>query len=298
MNREPVVSSQLSSWDARLANIPVAVRRLGKVSAKGAPSAAARRFAGLWPLWACAIALTALCAVGVDAASVGWVRNLPRPVTVFFQWLTDFGKSGWLLFPTGLFCLVLLLSDWRTVGRRVAAAWTEIGLILGFAFLSIAGAGLTINIVKQLVGRGRPVVFDNDGAFSLQPFQFDYAQASFPSGHATTMGALAVVIASVAPRARWPALAVCAIVASSRIFVAAHYPSDVVAGFAFGAAFAWFLALALAEAGIALANGLEGTIKARAIAIRRIFSQSGGFSIAMGCLWLAIFGFGLPTAAV
>jgi membrane-associated phospholipid phosphatase len=298
VNTGSAVSSQLSSWDARLANIPVAVHRLGKVRAKGVPSAAARRFAGLWPLWACAVVLTTLCAVGIDAASVGWVRDLPRPVNSFFQWLTDFGKSGWLLFPTGLFCLVLLLSDWRTVRQRVAAAWTEIGLIVGFSFLSIAGAGVTNNIFKQLVGRGRPVVFDRDGAFSLQPFQFDYAHASFPSGHATTMGALAVVIASVAPRARWPAFAVCAIVASSRVFVAAHYPSDVVAGFAFGAAFAWFLALALAEAGIAFAHGLEGTIKARAIAIRRIFSLSGGFSIAMGCLWLAVFGFGLPTAAV
>jgi hypothetical protein len=87
-------------------------------------------------------------------------------------------------------------------------------------------------------------------------------------------------------------------VASSRVFVAAHYPSDVVAGFALGGAFAWFLALMLAEAGVALAHGPEGTIKARAIAIRSIFSLPGGFSIAMGYLWLAIFGLCLPTAAV
>ena len=297
MNTGPA-ASQLSSWDARLANIPVAAKRLGKVWTWGVLSAAARRFAALWPMWFCAVALTTLCAVGIDEASVGWVRDLPRPVTSFFQWLTDFGKSGWLLFPTGLFCLVLLVSDWRTVSRRVAAVWTEIGLMVGFAFLSIAGAGVICNIFKQFVGRGRPIVFDRDGAFSLLPFQFDYAQASFPSGHATTMGALAVVVASVVPRARWLAFAICAIVASSRMFVAAHYPSDVVAGFALGAAFAWFLALALAEAGVALAHGPGGTIKARATAIRSVFSRSGGFSIAMGCLWLAILGFVLPTAAV
>jgi len=278
--------------------MPVAVHRLGKVWAKGVPSDAARRFARLWPLWASAVVLTTLCAVVIYSASIGRVRDLPQPVTNFFQWLTDFGKSGWLLFPTGLFCLVLLFSDWRAVSRRVAAAWTEIGLIVSFAFLSIAGAGVATNIFKQLVGRGRPVVFDRDGAFSLQPLRFDYAQASFPSGHATTMGALAVVIAVVVPRARGPAFAACAIVASSRIFVAAHYPSDVVAGFALGAAFAWFLALMLAEARVGLAPGPGGTIKARATAIRSVFSRSGGFSIAMGCLWLAIFGFGLPTAAV
>lgn len=298
MSTGAAASSQRSSWDARLANIPVAVNRLGRVWSKRVLSAAARRFARLWPLWACAVVLTALCAVGLDAASIGWVRDLPRPVRSFSQWLTNFGKSGWLLFPTGLFCLVVLFSDWRAVSRRAAAAWTEIGLIVGFTFLSIAGAGVATNIFKQLVGRGRPVVFDRDGAFSLQPLQFDYAQASFPSGHATTMGALAVVIAVVAPRVRWPAFAVCAVVASSRIFVAAHYPSDVVAGFTLGAAFAWYFALVLAEARVALAPGLGGTVKARAMAIRSTFSRSGGFSIAMGSLWLAILGFGLPTAAL
>jgi membrane-associated phospholipid phosphatase len=298
VNAGPTASSQLSSRAARLGNVPITVHRLSKVWAKGVPSAAARRLATLWPLWTCALVLAALCAVGVDAASVGWVRELPRSAINFFQWLTNFGRSGWLLFPSAILCLVLLLSDWRTVSRRIAAAWTEIGLIVGFAFLSIAGAGVTNNILKQIVGRGRPVVFDRDGAFSLAPFRFDYAQASFPSGHATTMGALAVVIAVVAPRARWPAFALCAIVASSRVFVAAHYPSDVVAGFALGGAFAWFLALTFAQAGIALAQGREGTIKARAIAIRRTFSRPGGFSVAMGCLWLAIFGLGLPTSAV
>jgi membrane-associated phospholipid phosphatase len=274
------------------------VLRLGKVWSNGVPSAAARRFAALWPLWASAVVLIVFCAVGLDSVSVGWVRNFPRPVTAFFQWLTHFGKSGWLLFPSGLFCLVLLLCDWRVVSRRVAAAWTEIGLIVAFGFLSIAGAGIVINIIKQFVGRGRPVVFESDGAFSLVPFRFDYAQASFPSGHATTMGALAVVIAVIAPRARWPAFTVCAVVASSRVFVSAHYPSDVVAGFLLGGAFAWFYALALAQAGTALAHKRDGTIKARAIAMRRVFLQPGGFSVAMGCLWLAIFGLGLPTAAV
>jgi hypothetical protein len=87
-------------------------------------------------------------------------------------------------------------------------------------------------------------------------------------------------------------------VASSRVFVSAHYPSDVVAGFLLGGAFAWFFALTLAQAGIALAQERDGTIKARAIAMRHLFQQPGGFSVAMRCLWLAIFGLGSPAAAV
>lgn len=254
------------------------------------PVAAARQFSKLWPVWTGGILLFVSCAVGLDSLSVGWVRELPTPVVGFFQWLTDFGRSGWLLYPSGILCLVLLFSDWRAVNRRVAAAWTEIGLTVGFGFVSIAGSGIVTNVIKQLVGRGRPVVFDSDGAFSMVPLQFVYAHASFPSGHATTMGALAVVIAVIVPRARWPAFAVCGVVASSRVFVSAHYPSDVVAGFLLGAAFTWFYALALSHAGVVFARNPGGTIQTRAVAIRHIFLQPGGFSIAMGCFWLALFG--------
>ena len=273
MNTRPGSSAHHSSPAARLANFQIASRRFCQVWASGVPAAAARDFVRPWPRWTAALALIVVCVIGLDSASVGWVRNLPAPVTTFFQSLTDFGKSGWLLVPSGAFCLVLLLSDWRAVNRRIAVAWTEVGVIAGFAFLSIAGAGIVTQIIKQLIGRGRPVEFDSDGPFSLMPFQFDYAHASFPSGHATTMGALAVVIAVLAPRVRWVAFSVCAIVASSRVFVLAHYPSDVIAGFLLGGAFTWFYALALAKAGIALARISGGTIKARAIAIRHIFLQ-------------------------
>lgn len=281
----------------RLANAGIAARRLGQAWTLGAPGAA-RQLSRLWPLWAGGSLLVALCVVGLDAASVVWVRDLPVFVVDFFQWLTHYGKSDWLLFPSGTLCLVLLFSDWRTVSRRIAAAWTEIGLLVGFAFLSIAGSGIVTNVIKQIVGRGRPVVFDRDGVFSLVPFQFDYAQASFPSGHATTMGATAVVIAIVAPRVRWAAFAICGFVALSRVFVAAHYPSDVVAGFMLGGAFSWFYALALCGTGTVFSREADGTIRARVIAVRHVFCQPGGISIAMGSVWPAVFGCGAQKRAV
>lgn len=290
-----VNSSLRSSWAARVGNVRVAAARLGRVWTKGVSSEAARSFAALWPIWTGGILLFVACGIGLDTASVTLVRGLPAPLIGFFQWLTDFGKSGWLLYPSGLLCLVLLFSDWDGVNRRVAAAWTEIGLICGFAFISIAGTGVVMNVMKQIIGRGRPVVFDRDGAFSLMPFQFDYAQASFPSGHATTMGALAAVIAAIVPRARWPAFLACGLIASSRVFVAAHYPSDVVAGFLLGGALTWYYALALSAAGVVFLQKTDGVIRTRAVAIRHMSRQPGGFSIAMGSLWLAIFGVGVTV---
>lgn len=271
-------------------NFAIAARRFGRTWQRGVASAAGRRFMRLWPVWAGGVLLAVLAALTLDEKAVGWARGLPAPVVGFFQWLTEFGTSGWLLYPLAALCLVLLLADWQSVGRRIAAAWTEVGLVAGFAFLSIAGSGILANVFKQLVGRGRPVVFDREGAFSLTPFQFDYAHASFPSGHATTMGTLAVIVAVVAPRLSIPAFAFCGLVASSRVIVGAHHPSDVVAGFLLGGAYTWFYALALAEAGIAFAREPSGPIRARVTAIRDVFRTRRGLSTALGGLFLAVVG--------
>ena len=116
----------------------------------------------LWPVWGGACLLIIFFMLVLDVSSVGWARELPTSVISFFKWLTRFGKSDWLIFPLGVFCLVLLLADWRRVSRAIAAAWTEIGIIAGFAFLAIAGSGILVNVLKQLIGRGRPIVFDQD----------------------------------------------------------------------------------------------------------------------------------------
>jgi len=274
----------------RLGNFPIAVARFFGTWAPGVPAAAWARFWRSWPVWAVGVATMAVFAIGLDGPSVAWAQDLPQPVRATFGWLTRYGKSDWLLYPSGIFCVVLLLANWRCVGRRVAAAWTEIGILVGFGFLSIAGAGILTNIIKQLVGRGRPIHFDLNGAFDFLPFQFTYGHASFPSGHATTMGALAVVIMVIAPRLRIPALLLCGLVAASRVVVGSHFPSDVVGGFMLGAAYTWFYALALAEAGIGFARTPAGTITARVIATRRVYGRPRGLLIAATGLWSAIAG--------
>ncbi len=274
----------------RFANFGLAARRFGGTWRSGVPLAAWSQFARSWPVWLAGSALALFAAFLLDGASVAWARQLPGPVRYFFDVLTDYGKSAWLLYPTGLFAVVLLLADWRSVDRRIAAAWTELGILAGFAFISIAGSGILTNLVKQLIGRGRPILFDSEGPFDLDPFQFNYAYASFPSGHSTTVGALAVVLAVIIPRLRRTAFAVCALIAISRVAVGAHYPSDIVAGFMVGAAFTWFYALALAAAGIGFAVTPSGTIKARAVAIRGVFGRSHGLSRASSGLWSALAG--------
>jgi undecaprenyl-diphosphatase len=279
-----------SSFDPRESrrNLSLAARRFGGTWHTGVPSSAWRSFSRSWPFWLVGTVLLLFAAFLLDEPSVEWARGLPRAVESFFDFVTDFGKSAWLLYPTGIFAIVLLLVDWRNVQRRIAAAWTELGILAGFAFISIATSGIIANIIKQFIGRVRPSRFDHYGAYGIDPFSFSYAYESFPSGHATTAGALAIIVAVIVPKWRYWAIAAGALIAISRVVVGAHYPSDIVAGFMLGTGFTWFYALALAAAGIGFAVTPTGTIKARAVAIRGVFGRPGGLLRALRGLGAAL----------
>ena len=119
-----------------------------------------------------------------------------------------------------------------------------------FAASAILGAGLIVNILKYIVGRPRPHLLDSVGPFGFKPLDFTYDFVSFPSGHACTAAVLATLLALWLPRYRIPAYAGLALIALSRVFVQAHYPSDVLVGFMIGAVTTLILARFLAQCGL------------------------------------------------
>jgi undecaprenyl-diphosphatase len=167
----------------------------------------------------------------------------------FAEFLTQFALGGWYLIPSALLLVVANMTDWRSLSRRslmLAYNWT----CLAFLVLSAVGlSGLTVNLVKYAIGRARPLYFQDFGVLSLHPFAFDARFAGFPSGHATTMGAMFGVLLLLFPRRWYIALAITACIASTRVFVGAHYPSDTVAGFGLGFAFAVVCGLVFARLG-------------------------------------------------
>ena len=78
---------------------------------------------------------------------------------------------------------------------------------------------------------------------------FDADYASFPSGHSTTAGALAAILAVLWPSARIPFFIAGAWIASTRFVIGAHFLSDVIAGFIFGASVVYLLRNRLAARG-------------------------------------------------
>jgi undecaprenyl-diphosphatase len=164
-----------------------------------------------------------------DPLGAPWVEELGRDVTAL-------GGLGVLAAVT-----VFAAGYLALVGRTGAAA-----LLL----FSVLGGQLAVTAFKLGFDRPRP---------DLVPHGAATYTASFPSGHAmmaaVTWLTLAAMVARTLPRRRlrvyvlaW-AVAVCLAVGVSRVYLGVHWPSDVLAGWAGGAA--WAIACLL------LAHGLE-----------------------------------------
>jgi membrane-associated phospholipid phosphatase len=178
---------------------------------------------------AAAIAVLALCLVFLDAPAISAARDLPRWLNAIFNWLTDFGKSGWFLWPLGILFLVLAAvpQKLKPLSQRVVAAAM---VRVGFLFVAIAVPGLFVNAVKQIIGRARPFVTGIADPYVFKPFTWGAAYASMPSGHAVTAFSVLVAFGLLWPKARVILLVYALLIAVSRVVITAHHPTDVFVG--------------------------------------------------------------------
>ena len=171
----------------------------------------------------------------LDRTASDWARHLPGWFIEAFEQITDFGLSGWFLYPLGVILLGLAAVASPGSPRLAQGVFAALGARFGFLFVAIAAPGLFTTIVKRLIGRARPYVGGYDNPFLYKPFIWQPAYASMPSGHATTAAAAEVAIGAVWPRAR-PLMWLYALtIMFSRVVVVAHHPSDVLAGALVGA---------------------------------------------------------------
>ncbi len=216
---------------------------------------------------------TVLMMVAFDARIMAAVATQPDRIDVLFGAITRYGKSDWILFPTAVLALIGGAADWRRCRPRYAAAWSQILAFAVTVFIVVAASGLLTNVLKPLFGRLRPIYADH--VLHFAPFTFgDFRFASFPSGHSTVMGAMAVVIAFGPRWLRVPGLIAAGVVAISRVMVSAHYPSDVVAGLAVGAAVTFLIIRAFASFGFGFERR-DGVIRWRFGALCQVARQSG-----------------------
>lgn len=148
------------------------------------------------------------------------------------EWLSVFATEVTTLAGTPVLTLfAVILSGWFIALKD----WRSLQLFLA----SLLGEVVLVNLMKDFFARPRP---------DFVPHLVEATSGSFPSGHSASAAAVYLTIAAliaihVKRRAvrRYvyaAAVLVILIIGVSRIYLGVHYPTDVIGGFAFGAAWA------------------------------------------------------------
>ena len=165
----------------------------------------------------------------LDATEIGWMPTRGTPSLWPIRILTDFGKSAYVLWALAGLMLVVAMAapGFRGMTRSLLLGF---GTRLQFMFFAVLVPTLVGDVLKWIVGRGRPFVGGEGNVFNFRHFGGTEAFASFPSGHANTAFALAFAVSALWPQARPVMLVYAVTIALSRLVLLAHHPSDVVAG--------------------------------------------------------------------
>ena len=135
------------------------------------------------------------------------VRNFMRYVSLFGDWPTHTAVG-----------LVLLVLAWR----RGSEEWTRIFLAM---LLAMMLAGVVGTVIKRTVPRARPSVY-TDTRWGGPRFSSKYH--SFPSGHVGASTAFFGVLLIARRRVGLACLPIPILIGFSRMYIGAHYLSDVV----------------------------------------------------------------------
>jgi membrane-associated phospholipid phosphatase len=168
-----------------------------------------------------------LAMIFVDQRAYQFALGLPVWLVDLFYEITDFGRSGWILVPTGGLIVVIALLASPALDHMTRGVLAMLVVRIGFIFIAVGLPGLIAAIVKRWIGRVRPSPL---GPFAYEPFSWRPQYASLPSGHTLTAFAALVAIGALFPRARPFLWGFAFLIALSRIVVTAHYASDVIAG--------------------------------------------------------------------
>lgn len=205
--------------------------------------------------WPALVMVLALCA-GVwlaieltDEVVEGTTRRFDRAVLLAFRtqagdplgpsWLQEMMRDFTSLGGIGILTFVTLaIVGYELLERRWRLALTVVVAVLGGVAFS--------TLIKRLVDRDRPEVVSH---------AVEVSSASFPSGHSMMAATVYLTLAALLIRFRSrratevyvlaAAVAATGVVGLSRVYLGVHWPTDVIAGWTIGAAWAllvWLVA--------------------------------------------------------
>jgi len=189
-----------------------------------------------------AVVVSVALAIVIAASSIAWNGEVPGweadLLRFFNDWPGWLEPNMWVLQQVGVLAAPViggLVIAWSA--RRREFLWPFIALMPLKLILEKA-------VLKQLIERERPYVTVGPDIDVRGPA---FEGLSFPSGHATTAFAFAILVSAFLPR-RWRPIPViwATVVGIARLYFGEHNVLDVVAGAAVGTIFAtvlWFTML-------------------------------------------------------
>jgi membrane-associated phospholipid phosphatase len=161
----------------------------------------------------------------MDTTVFRWINRLANRTGWAHWFFVTYAKYGIVLFAVLLLVAFLDARRRHDIRAIAASVWAAVAALLALGIGQIIGGA---------IDRSRP--FEAlSGVHLLVDRTTDF---SFPSDHATVAGAVAVGL--LFANRRWGNIAavLALLMAFTRVYVGAHYPSDVLGGLALGAAVA------------------------------------------------------------
>ncbi|MBR6751940.1 MAG: phosphatase PAP2 family protein [Alphaproteobacteria bacterium] len=193
--------------------------------------------------------IATLVVVGVILLGIRWY-DIPLYVYlqqynyVAWRWFANiFDAKVWLV-VFGLATIVMYLKKtydlrndptthmhWFNIKFLTRDAYAKLKNSNAFlVFCSLVLSGVVVEILKFVIGRARPIFFDEFGIVGFFPGTFEWAFNSMPSGHTALSFAGLVMLGMLMPRFKVLTWGLAILIGLSRVAIGAHWPTDVILG--------------------------------------------------------------------
>ena len=157
-----------------------------------------------------------VCVFWVDQSVMEWLDHVSVLIPLHGM-IKLFGKGG---VHGAAFLLILLVGGWQ---RR--QQWLRVGAI---GLIGLIATGLVVRVIKILVGRARPGL--HLGTLTFFGPSLGYEHNSFPSGDAAGSFFVAHFLSGWNPWLGPILYPLAGLIAVTRVFDHAHFPSDILIG--------------------------------------------------------------------